>query len=70
MDQNIFSQNSQLPEPSQGQRLILDTEQYRLPNEDDGEASIFNSTGFYVVVVIVLLAVVGYFGWQFIKSSK
>ena len=70
MTQAKLSQNSKLPEPSQGQRLILDTEQYVLPHENDGEASFFGSQGFYFLAVVVLLVVVGFFVWKFVKISK
>lgn len=70
MNQNKLSQNSALPEAVPGQRLILDTEQYQLPGETDGNGSFFNTTAFYIIVFVILLGLVGYFGWQFIKTSK
>lgn len=69
MNQIKVSQNSKLPEPSQGQRLILDTEQYNLPSSQ-GTGSFFHSPWFYALIAVVLLAATGFAVWRFIKISK
>lgn len=69
MNQIKVSQNSKLPEPSQGQRLILDTQQYNLPSSQGGW-SFFHSPWFYGLIAVVLLAAAGFAVWRFIKISK
>ncbi len=60
----------QLPQSAQGQRLILDTEQYRLPGEDANSDSFFASPVFFAGAGFVLLVVVGVAVWQLFKTSQ
>ncbi len=64
---NTLLAQSALPEPSQGQRLILDTAQYNI----DGAGQLWwQSPLFLGAMAILLLVIVGFFTWRFIVDSK